>query len=289
MSEITKPKLRRLSRMILPGLLLAAAQLGHANARAPLELARHGSEAATGTSVPGVVVVSEALDLSCSGESCRVTASYTFISERAAETQVRFVLPEREPLTVRVNDRETSVDVNALEPTLPPSSFGGLEREPRQRWQAELSANLAPGINLMVARYEQPLGLIETSSGYFRSSKFAQVFRYELWPLKEWTLADTFSLRIALTVPREPSFWDRLSEPAAVATCSGLPLDRGPSRSLALRRSLSEVEDRYAIDLDRRFPDTLECRIASPEATQQGRALFPDLTWLEERGPRTRS
>ena len=48
--------------------------------------------------------------------------------------------------------------------------------------------------------------MTETHYGYFTRSRFASGFGYELWPLKEWNLAEDFTLNVDVRTADYSSF-----------------------------------------------------------------------------------
>jgi len=251
--------------------LLAVPPVGLANMRAPIDAPTHGSQP-LGPPLSGVVVQSEQLEFDCADRFCRVKATYAFTSEGAANAKLRFVLPSSTPVQVKVNRVSVPAWLETLPPSVPMSDSGSvLELQPS--FEAVFDAHIAPGRNRIEVSYDQPLGLREKQRGYFTESSYAFTFRYELWPLKEWTRAEKFLLSTTITVPREKKALDFMLSPDPRVKCVGASRDRRSRSPVRFRRALEDESDTYAVKL-RNFPDTLECSIKGAAPTAAGRAKY---------------
>jgi hypothetical protein len=267
-----------------------AARPALANMRAPFSAAEHGSTAPRGP-VDGVTVLGERLELRCVASTCRVRAEYRVRAERAVRAELRFVLPDREGIVARAGDQIVAVDVAELRAIHPRTAFDPFARltpgKLRDLWQATFVVDLEPGEQSITVEYTQPLGVFETEYGYFVRSTFEFQVRYELWPLREWDLADGFALDFRVVVPPQRGLLGWLFTPAPAVRCIGVEdtsvvtessesdaPEVAQAADIALTRGLESEADTYVATFRADFPGVIECRIADPEVTHIGRELL---------------
>jgi hypothetical protein len=92
-----------------------------------------------------------------------------------------------------------------------------------------------------------------------------QELRYELWPLKEWTLSPTFRLEVKVTIPRRaPGVWKRWFGKVRTIACHGLDQKTSsPLSGATLDQGRDVLELRAQVVA--RFPDRLRCRIGDED------------------------
>ncbi len=257
---------------VLVVVTLTVAASAAANSRKPIEVAQHGSRAMTHP-LEGVEVNSEDLRFTCEADVCRVTATYELTAKQTARGTMRFVLPTQQEVVARVNGEIAKIAVEELTPEVPRSRWG--DDTPQPLWQAAFTASIRAGENTMQVRYKQPLGLIETRQSHLGSSDFAFTLSYELWPLKEWSLAATFNLDVGFDIARDKGFWDWLKAPDPVLDCEGMPKTARKVVEVSMKRKLSDTVDTYSHRFSAQFPDVLSCQLSGDQPTTTGHRKFP--------------
>lgn len=206
----------------LAGLAVALGPSVLANLRAPVVIPASPSAALAAPSA-SLIVESEELGFVCGSDSCQVSARYAVTSAGPATVRLEFILPTEGPVTATTNaDRET-VQVVPASPLQPEElqSLGAAERGAPGLFRAGFQSALRAGPNTVTIRYSQPLGAEEVGHGYAKKKgRMVQRFRYELWPLREWTRSAGFRVKLAVAIERPaPGWWERtLGKPRSV-TC----------------------------------------------------------------------
>jgi hypothetical protein len=149
-------------------------------------------------------------------DHCQVSAIYTVTAAATVSAAMSFVLPVREPVTVRVGQ-----DLLEMGPTGPlcerehqpyhPDSDRGFHGDAaRPQFEACFTAALHSGDNTIIVQYVQPFAQHEQDCCYFKKGRFVSLFQYELWPPRQWALISAFNLRVTVSVPRQkPGFFRR--------------------------------------------------------------------------------
>lgn len=151
--------------------------------------------------------------------NCTIKAEYTIFSSQSAETVLTFVLPGPAKLQASVNG--TSVPVSATS-TRGRTDLSFQQKDPFFQMQmslflleqpytqrptplffASFKAPFSAGPNTIQVQYEQPYNRDIYS---YRNGTIQQL-RYELWPLRDWYLSNTFTMTISAefsrTLPEE--------------------------------------------------------------------------------------
>ncbi|MBI3396192.1 MAG: hypothetical protein HY042_10190, partial [Spirochaetia bacterium] len=224
--------------ILLPGLALA-------NLRAPWHISPYPSFAIIAKAA-NLTVLGETLEFACDSlylgdanaaklqsAACRVTAVYHVRSEGALDAGLEFIGPSAAGISMNVNGKPAVPNVVRLTFTRDEAMrFGvfhacrfcphtGNADEPEQPlYSIKFNGAFQAGANTIVVKYTQPLALDEISYGYFQTSKWAQGFTYELWPLREWKLDPGFQLKLSISTPR-PGFFKRLTSKTPLWECQG--------------------------------------------------------------------
>lgn len=243
---------------------LVAGPPARANIRAPRIVPESPSAALSAPSVP-LEVTSERLEFRCGADACLVTARYEVTAAAAVTADLDFVLPVGGPVTAATNDGEEPVQVVPAAPlrggeagSLPPPA-----RDAPPLFRAGFRSRLREGRNTLTVRYSQPLGAEEADYGYGRAGWMVQKFRYELWPLREWTRGPAFRLQLSVTVDRPaPSWWARtFGHPRSIACLTSDP----SMPAVAGRLQQRGGELRFEADLGPAFPDRFTCYIGDED------------------------
>ena len=224
--------------------------------------------------------------------TCKVLATYEIQSNLSGKYELQFVSTSQQETTVTVNTeiplkvtpqkflvKETDLEIYRL------SNHCTFCKEPNELFTVTFSTVFQKGTNHISIEYFQPVSSQESDYGYFKDGKWTHSFMYELWPLKEWKLADNFTMQLTfstITGGVLERFWNKTVD----ASCSGIDLqytEYPPSiakkgeRKLEnyLKHNLSESgidilkensqsyhkEDKliYEITLSKNFPDRLKC------------------------------
>lgn len=280
-------------RLLLVSFLLLPAALP-ANLRAPWQIQPFPAfSLMPGSPVQGLTVLGETLDFQCDSlyeddpdpeklqaAACRVKAAYRISAKNRTQAGLEFIGPSAQGMTVLVNGKPSVSEVSKIPmPREAAARYAAYSvcrhcgREESFLYSAKFKASFEPGENIVAVVYLQPLASDEISYGYFQSSKWAQGFDYELWPLKEWTLAPDFQLRISISTPK-PAWW-KLFAAKNPWTCSGVSLGKRPPLPLSNApgpgidpASLKEIDLPlqfssdgwlWSVTLGTAFPDRLSC------------------------------
>lgn len=124
-------------------------------------------------------------------------------------------------------------------------------------YQAVFSGNIRTGMNILNIKYRQPLTILERSYGYFTDSRSIEQFTYQLGPLKEWALADNFSLQVTLSSlrkrPERDGGWSLMKSRAIDCLQPG-QVQEHDSDHLNLMLTFGKS-----------FPDTLVCQVGDSD------------------------
>lgn len=124
-------------------------------------------------------------------------------------------------------------------------------------YQALFNGNVFAGKNIITVKYQQPFMLHEYDYGYFTDGRFVEYFTYYLGPLKEWQLAEDFSLEISISSLRERPERD-----------GGWSLRRARSIDCQLPGQVVENDSdnlNLRVNIGRDFPDTLTCKMGDSD------------------------
>lgn len=235
--------------------LMAFCSLTHANMRAPGHINHAPSSSLTSQQTGRLIVEKEKLSIDCDYQHCNVQAVYFIRSDTSEDLALVFVLPENTPVEARVTGtlRPTTVTQDETHTWTSPE-LGG-ERLPL--YQAAFSASIKAGVNIINIKYNQPLTILERAYGYFTDSRSIEQFTYQLGPLKEWALADNFSLQVTLSSlrkrPERDSGWSLMKSRAIDCLQPGQVLEND-SDHLNLM-----------LTFGKNFPDTLVCQIGDSD------------------------
>lgn len=255
-------RMRRGRWLAAPALGLMVVATASANMRAPRNLENAPSAALQAPlslrqATPTLRVQAETLKIDCDYERCQVQARYQFMADRAARLTFTFVMPDHTPVTAVVAGRtvqaELTADTRENAGTKPGRSAA---KESTALFQAVFAGDVVAGENTVQVDYVQPLSLFERAYGYFTQSRSVEKFVYQMGPLREWTLAEDFSLAVSLSSPRARPERDGWSLFKSRSIDCGSP-----------RQSVKKDGDRILLSLvyARDFPDTFVCRMGDSD------------------------
>lgn len=236
-----------------------------ANLRAPLVIPEFPSSALSAPAVP-LTVEGEQLTFLCGADACTVTARYAVSASARADVRLEFILPAELQVTATINSDPESVRVAPASPLRPEEARTLPLHEPRtpRLFRAVFQGSLRQGSNTVTVRYSQPLGAEEVDYGYFRKrGRMVSQFRYELWPLREWTRSPGFRVKVAVAIDRPaPGWWkSRFGHPRSVAclwsdTTASMPAGRLEQRGSQLW---------YEAELGPSIPDRITCFVGDED------------------------
>jgi hypothetical protein len=260
-------------RHTLPLFLLLALfpTLASANLRAPGSVP-HSPSSALYVPAGGLTVTGEELTFDCD-DRCAVTAAYAVTAAKEGRLAFEFILPVKEQVAVRVGPLGAPVQVGPAEPLgeretkgMAAASARSYRNDRTPLYRARFEATLVKGPNRIVVTYSQPLGAFERDYGYFKKGRWVQVFQYEVWPLKEWTVAPGFAAKLTVTMPRPaPGWWKRTFGKVRSIACHGSTGDKGgPFAGARLTQKGRTLE--YRVDLGAAaLPDRLGCNLGDED------------------------
>lgn len=257
------------SKAALAVFILAFASGAWANMRAPMRHIELPSQQLTPPQgqkpMPQLVVQSETLDVDCDYNRCWVEVVYHITSSADATLDFAFIMPANTPVETKVSGKYSAakVSLERAAPEMSDSPYGGRCWSLTEcasilpLYRATFTGNIFKGKNTIEVAYFQPITHLERAYGYFTSSRSIEVFAYEMAPLKEWRLADDFTLKVTLSALRERPERD-----------GGSSLFRSRSVNCALPGQKVEKDGNYLnleATLDQNFPDTLVCNIGDSD------------------------
>jgi hypothetical protein len=251
--------------VVAASLLLLLGPPASANVRAPVVVPESPSSALVSPD-PGLTVDAESLRFACGPASCDVTAQYEVTAAAAVRVRLEFILPVERPVTAVTNDDADAVTVVPAQP-LRPAEARALSRGGQEMpvlYRAAFESSLRAGPNTLTIRYTQPLGAEETDYGYGRKQgRMVQRFRYELWPLREWSRSPGFRVRLAVGIDRAaPGWWQRRFGKVKSVTC----LSSDPSAPmLSGRREQKGGQLWYEAELGPSLPDRITCYLGDDD------------------------
>lgn len=245
------------------GLALLGSPRAGANIRAPRTIPESPSSALASTG-GSLTVVRERLRFVCGAEACTVSAEYDVTATEATRARLEFVLPVASPVTAATNGAAGSVQVVPAKAVGPrwenlPTDTGS---EAAPLFSAAFESAFREGSNTVTVRYSQPLGGEETGYRYGKAGRMVQRFRYELWPLREWTRSPSFRLELAVAVDRPaPSWWARRFGNPRSVSC----LATNPGAALEGRREQRGGQLWYEAGIGPSIPDRITCYIGDED------------------------
>ncbi|WP_431224660.1 hypothetical protein ACQ86O_07070 [Serratia sp. L9] len=256
--------------MLIPGVVLVAAimtfsSMVQANMRAPMHILQAPSFSLSTPPDRQLTVQKEKLNIDCDYQRCKVQAIYYITSDKPAELAFVFVMPANTPVEARV--------AGTLQPTIVTVDKSHTWRSPiwdqseLPLYQAAFSGKIAAGSNIINIKYDQPLMILERSYGYFTDSRSIEQFTYQLAPLKEWHLADDFSIAVTFSSlrkrPERDGGWSLMKSRAINCMQPGQVVEND-SDNLNL-----------AFKLGKRFPDTLVCQVGDSDLLDSAATASP--------------
>ncbi|WP_347253140.1 hypothetical protein [Leminorella grimontii] len=215
--------------------------------------------------MPQLVVQSETLDVDCDYDRCWVEAVYHITSSADATLDFAFIMPANTPVEAKVAGKYSAAKVTLERdaPEAPDPSYWNRCWSASEcaavlsLYRASFTGKVFKGKNTVEVAYFQPITHLEKAYGYFTSSRSIEVFAYEMAPLKEWQLADDFTLKVTLSALRERPERD-----------GGSSLFRSRSVNCILPGQKVEKNGEYLnleATLDQNFPDRLVCNIGDSD------------------------
>lgn len=251
----------RMRTALLSGLCaLAASSNVHANIRGPQEDPHDGSSSLY--PVTGLTVEREELRFICRLRACDVSATYTLTAQRAQQVKLSFILPDHAQVQVRQSGQTLPARIVESEPldVREQRSISRAWRKPTPVLRtASFHASLSQGTSQLEIRYTQRSDARELDYGYFSDGRFLYQIRYEVWPLKEWTLAPSFKLAWHVSFERSaaPSLFKRWFGKVDTLQCQD---EKGRQLGAALPRAGLRVS--FSRELTAAaLPERLICRL----------------------------
>ncbi|WP_193144960.1 hypothetical protein [Citrobacter europaeus] len=149
--------------------------------------------------MPRLVVQSETLNVACNYIDCKVQATYHITSDADSDLEFTFIMPSLLPVQAHIAGRVIDATVEQDLQKAWTNETHPLASKSIPLYKATFSATVHVGNNHIVVSYVQPLSILEREYGYFTSSRSIERFVYVLSPLKEWQLADNFTLDVTLS------------------------------------------------------------------------------------------
>lgn len=214
-------------------------------------------------SIPQLIVQKETLDIDCDDSRCWVEAVYHLTSSADAMLEFAFIMPSNTPVEAKVAGHYSASkvtlekeEINQKELKYSCSSWSHCA-DSLPLYRASFIGKVFKGKNTVEVAYFQPLTLLERDYGYFTDSRYVEVFIYELAPLKEWQLADDFTLDVTLSAlrkrPERNKGWSLFSSRSVNCFLSGQKVEKdGDYLNLAA-------------SLDKNFPNTLICNMGDSD------------------------
>jgi hypothetical protein len=223
--------------------------------------------------------------------NCTITAIYEIDSKNNANYGFEFIAPTSTVEKIFINELDTklisSKNFNLVEETkeilrIKSNCSYCTDNHKNELYSLNFKGQLSKGRNKIQFTYTQKIGFKESSHSY-TSSYWENTFYYELWPLKEWNLSDTFQLEIKFIIPKKNkiSMFSDLNQ-----YCKGTNLFKVyPFKPNLNKHSLDKIksigsleinnEDTnfesiykktsvgenfvYSLEFTKEFPDRLEC------------------------------
>jgi hypothetical protein len=203
-----------------------------ANMRAPRVVEQESSSALF--PAEGLVVLGEELGFECGLDQCDVRAVYRVKAEAEQELEFEFLMPDGVGVTARVGEGSSEAKVSEYEAKEAEKALVRDEyswREDGKLHKAVFRGVVKVGENVIEVRYKQPLAAMERDYGYFKDGRFVHAMRYEVWPLKQWTLDAGFELTVKARFVRqeEAGWWARSFGEVPTMACEGVRLDQTKS------------------------------------------------------------
>lgn len=236
----------------LAAFICAFSAVTSANMRAPMNTQHAPSFSLASPQSTKLTVQRETLDIDCDYVRCFVEANYYIVSETAAELAFVFIMPSNTPVAARVAGEPRPAKVTRDGSQTWETRYGWPRGTQLPLYQAAFTGKVNAGENTIVIQYSQPLTILERAYGYFTDSRSIEQFTYQLGPLKEWQLADDFSLEVRFSSLRKRP-------------------DRDGGWSLFRSRDVDCMQPEQTIEKDseyltltktfgKDFPDTLVCQ-----------------------------
>lgn len=243
--------------MFKPNLILAAfisvfSAVTAANMRAPTNIQHAPSFSLSAPQNTKLTVQKETLDIDCDYVRCFVEATYYIESEKSAELAFVFIMPDNTPVAARVAGEPRPAKVTRDGTQTWETRYGWPRGTQLPLYQAAFTGKVNAGENTIVIQYSQPMTILERAYGYFTDSRSIEQFTYQLGPLKEWQLADSFSLEVMFASLRKRPDRD-----------GGWSLFRSRDVDCMQPGQIKEKDDEYLIltfTFGKDFPDTLVCQ-----------------------------
>ncbi|PVZ86639.1 hypothetical protein C9426_14550 [Serratia sp. S1B] len=198
-----------------------------------------------------LTVKKEKLNVDCDYDNCQVQAVYEVTSTVQADVAFVFVMPANTAVSARVNGTRQPAAVTLDKINAWKVSDNDTREYPL--YEAAFTGKVSIGANSINIKYNQPLTLLERDYGYFTDGRIVEQFSYQLGPLKEWPLADDFSLDVTLSSlrkrPERDGGWSILK-----------------SRTIDCMQPEQQIEKdsdslNLTVKFGKNFPDTLICKI----------------------------
>ncbi|WP_235186786.1 hypothetical protein [Serratia sp. DD3] len=247
-----------LSILLTTAIMLFPA-LSPANMRAPNLIWQPPSFSLSSPQSNKFKVKREKLNIDCDYENCQVQAVYEITSDIQADVAFVFVMPANTPVSARVNGTLQPATVTLDE--INAWKLRNSDTREYPLYKAAFTGQVSIGTNTINIKYNQPLTLLERDYGYFTDSRSIEQFSYQLGPLKEWPLADDFSLDVTLSSlrkrPERDGGWSILK-----------------SRTIDCMQPEQKIEKdsehlNLTVKFGKKFPDTLICKIGDSDLLEE--------------------
>ena len=198
---------------------------------------------------------------------CNIEAKYFVETSQELSLDLEFILPHFGSIVYKTAPESAAALATGIADARPvnPDTYNSLLQRPFEIWSnnqeyflyaADFSVTLRKGNNLIMVSYSVPLDVSETSHGYFTGSKWSSGVGYELWPLKQWTLAQDFMLEINAGYKKSGGFSSMVFKKDIKLL--GAMKSKGEIQKFAAKDC--RMKDKYFIcsfNLSRNFPDRI--------------------------------
>lgn len=187
----------------------------YGNMNAPFQVTKYPSGALENKS-KGLFVNSENLSFECTAiypnvsekeTYCTVIAKYSISADASGNHRFEFILPSKQDVEVKIQSEKKSVNLEKIQANdLIKFGISTILLKTSEKEESEVSVYIAKfegkiekGNSEIVVSYRQDFSISQIGKSYVSSGTYNSDFRYFLWPLKEWSMADDFKMEISVS------------------------------------------------------------------------------------------